>query len=31
MDHGRVRQIGPASEIVHAYTASVHAGQNQAA
>jgi lipopolysaccharide transport system ATP-binding protein len=31
MDHGRVRQIGPAAEIIDAYTASVHAGQNQAA
>jgi ABC-type polysaccharide/polyol phosphate transport system ATPase subunit len=31
MDHGRVRQIGPAPEIIHAYTVSVHAGQNQAA
>ena len=31
MDHGRVRQVGPTQEIIHAYTASVHAGQNQAA
>jgi ABC-type polysaccharide/polyol phosphate transport system ATPase subunit len=31
MDHGRVRQVGAAPEIVDAYTASVHAGQSQAA
>jgi len=31
MDHGHVRQIGPTAEIIDAYTASVHAGQSQAA
>lgn len=31
MDHGRVRQVGPTSEIIAAYTASVHAVQTQAA
>ena len=31
MDHGRVRQLGPTAEIIAAYTASVHAGQSQAA
>jgi ABC-type polysaccharide/polyol phosphate transport system ATPase subunit len=31
MDHGRVRQIGPTAEMIAAYTASVHAGQSQAA
>ena len=31
MDHGRVRQVGPIAEIIDAYTASVHAGQSQAA
>src|SRR5207302_10684951 len=31
MDHGRVRQVGPTGDIIAAYTASVHGGQNQAA
>jgi lipopolysaccharide transport system ATP-binding protein len=31
MDHGRVRQVGPAAEIIDAYIKSVHAGQSQAA
>jgi ABC-type polysaccharide/polyol phosphate transport system ATPase subunit len=31
MDHGRVRQVGPTAEMIAAYTASVHAGQSQAA
>jgi lipopolysaccharide transport system ATP-binding protein len=31
MDHGRIRQIGLTDEVIAAYKASVHAGQNQAA
>jgi ABC-type polysaccharide/polyol phosphate transport system ATPase subunit len=31
MDHGRARLVGPTAEIIDAYTASVHAGQSQAA
>jgi ABC-type polysaccharide/polyol phosphate transport system ATPase subunit len=31
MDHGRVRQVGPISEIIHAYTDSVKNGHGQAA
>src|SRR5438876_7431623 len=31
LDHGRVRQDGPTGDIIAAYTASVHGGQNQAA
>jgi ABC-type polysaccharide/polyol phosphate transport system ATPase subunit len=31
MDHGRVRQVGPTTDIIAAYTASVHGGQSQAA
>jgi lipopolysaccharide transport system ATP-binding protein len=31
LDHGRVRQVGPAAEVIAAYTAQVHADQVRAA
>jgi ABC-type polysaccharide/polyol phosphate transport system ATPase subunit len=31
MDHGRIRQVGPISQVVAAYTESVNGGKTQAA